>query len=137
MKLTHPRTVVAVVAVLGLILAATALAIKPKPGTYQTGANEPHHLSVTFTLDGGKLIGFFASTTACDDGVPTIVDKKIKVKNNGKFEYDGKAHGMLTNQNFHAVIAGKFVSKKAAKGTVEREDCDPYDFQAKVVAHEG
>jgi hypothetical protein len=131
------RTLAALTAMLVLALTGTALAIKPKPGTYQTSGNEPHHLSVTFTYQGGKLVSFFASTTACDDGVPTIVDKKIKVKNNGKFEYDGKAHGMLTGQNFHVDIAGEFVKKNVAKGTVEREDCDAFDFKAKFVGAAG
>ena len=120
-----------------LILVASAMAIKPKEGSYSTGKNEPGHLSVTFTYDGGKLLGFFASTTDCDDGVPTIIDKKIKVDNDGGFEYDGKAHGMLTGQNFHVDVAGKFVKKKVAKGTVERDGCDPFDFRAKFIGNQG
>jgi hypothetical protein len=137
MKLTRTRTIVALAAVLALALVATALAFKPKEGSYSTGKNEPGHLSVTFTVDGSKLLGFFASTTDCDDGVPIIVDRKIKIDNDGNFEYDGKAHGMLTNQNFHVDVVGEFVKKKVAKGTVERKGCDPFDYRAKFIGNEG
>ena len=59
-----------------------------------------------------------------------IVGKKIKVENNGTFEYDGKASSPI-GRNFHLDLEGEFVSKKKAKGTADREDCDPIDFTVK------
>ena len=130
MKLTRTRAVGALAGLIVLAVAATALAINPKPGTYATGKNEPDHLSVAFTYEDGKLLSFFASTTACKQGEPANVEKKIKVSNNGEFAYDGKATS-LVGRGFHVDIEGKFVSKKKAKGSVDREDCDPIDFTVK------
>ena len=130
MKLTRGRAVSALTGLLLLALVATAVGIKPKPGLFSTGANEPDHLSVTFTYRDGKLLSFFAATTSCKEGEPAIVEKKIKVKNNGKFAYDGKASSPI-GRHFHIDVEGEFVSKKKAKGTADREDCDPIDFTVK------
>ena len=49
MKLTRARIVTALAGLLVLAFVATSMAIKPNPGLFSTGANEPDHLSSTFT----------------------------------------------------------------------------------------
>ena len=131
MKPSSLRTICALAALLALVFAATSLAIKPKPGLFSTSGNEPDHKSVTFTYEDGKLISFFAAIDTCKQGQPALVQKGIKVKKSGSFHYDGKASSPLRD-HFHVDIEGEFLSKKKAKGTVDREDCDPVDFKVKL-----
>ena len=127
MRFTRPRAAAAITAILALALAATALALKPKPGQYTNGDNKHN---ITFAVDDGDIIQFVSSSTDCDDGKPAIIEK-INVKSSGKFHYEGKATGQLAGDRWHAEVKGKFVSKKKAKGTFEREDCDEEEFTAK------
>ena len=136
MKLNRPRTIAVVTGVLALTIAATAVALNPKPGLFSEGTHEGSHKSVTFTYERGKLLSFFASIVSCKEGEPAIVEKKIAVKNSGKFGYDGKASSPV-GRHFHVDIEGKFTDKKHAEGTVDREDCEPMDFDAKYSKQQG
>jgi hypothetical protein len=129
MRLT-PGRALTLTAVAVLALAATAVAVKPKPGAY-SGRSDNKNVSLNF--EDGEIVNFVASRKACKEGAPAIIDKEIKVKESGKFNYDGKAHGLLTGDNFHAELEGKFVSKKKAKGTFHRDGCDEQKFKAKYV----
>jgi hypothetical protein len=127
MRLTRGRTL-ALTAVAVLALAATALAVKPKPGAYSGGgANK----NVSLNFQDGEIVNFVASRKSCKEGAPAIIDKRIEVEESGKFEYDGKAHGLLVGDRFHAELEGEFVSKKKAKGTFHRDGCDEQKFKAK------
>jgi hypothetical protein len=132
MRLTPGRALLALTAVAALALAATAVAVKPKPGAY-SGGNADRNVSLNF--QDGKIVNFVASKTKCKEGAPAIIDKKIKVKDSGKFDYEGKAHGQLAGDNFHAELEGEFVSKKKAKGTFQRDGCDEQNFKVKYVSN--
>lgn len=134
MKLTSRRMIAALVLGSVLIFAAAALAVSPKPGQYSNG--ETKH-NVTFAVDGGKVLQFVVSSTDCEDGQPAVVSKELKIKKSGKFHYDGKADSQLAGVHFHVDLEGKFVSKKKAKGSFEREDCDELEFTAKYLGNAG
>jgi len=136
MKLTRTRAVGALIGLVALAVAATALAGGPKAGLYSTGAHEPNHLSVTFTLQHNKLLSFFVATTKCKQGQPAIVEKKIPVEDDGTFEYDGKATSPL-GDNLHLDVTGEFVKDTVAKGTAERKGCKAVDFKVKFQGREG
>jgi hypothetical protein len=129
MRFTRTSAVAAIMAALALALAATAVALTPKPGSYSNGSDQHN---VTFAVDGGDILQFVASDSACGGGKPAII-KKINIKSSGKFHYDGKATGTLTGEAWHAEVTGRFVSKKKAKGTFEREGCDARKFTVKSV----
>ena len=136
MNMSRPRTIALVAGVLALTIGATAVALNPKPGLFSEGTHEGSHKSVTFTYEHGKLLGFFASIVSCKQGEPAIVEKKIGVKNSGRFGYDGKASSPV-GRHFHVDIEGEFTDKKHAEGTVDREDCDPMKFSVKYSKQQG
>jgi hypothetical protein len=65
------------------------------------------------------------STTYCH-GNQTVKFGAIKIKSSGKFSYNGK-----TDQGKTAVISGKYVTSKKAKGTVTIKGCSAHSFIAK------
>jgi len=124
---------IVVVAVLAAaLIAATALAAKPKRGGY-SWASENANETVAFSVKGKKrkIVQPYVTSIGCNGGAPLVINKKIKVKPSGKFRFKGNGEyydGSSSKVNFR----GKFVTRKKAKGKVTIKSCDhTIEFTAK------
>jgi hypothetical protein len=112
-----PTRFVALTAVVTLGLAGAAAAATPKAGNWGSEGSDPP--SISFKVAGDKIKDLTYSSPTC---VMTL-NGKIKVKDSGKFRFDGNI-AEPTGEEHPATIAGKFTSKK--KGTVDVEVEDTF-----------
>jgi hypothetical protein len=118
------RRAAVLVLALSLVVAAAALAAKPKSGNYQgkvaAGWGGPQ---IQFKVKGGKVQDVLARMfTRCNNGPQeqtiAVPSKKFKVSSSGKFggkSVDTFANGEETDTVW---IKGKFTSAKKATGTI-------------------
>ena len=111
------RAVLLGLAVAALVIPATALAAKPKPGgSYGDCAGNRCTVSeIKVSADGSKVVGFHAYTKC--NPVPIITFPAMRITPAGTFSFSGRVKDVIKN-SIKVEVSGKFVSASVVRGTL-------------------
>ena len=119
---------VACAVVVAVVLSGSALAAKPKAGSYVDKQGNIYKIQLDVAKSKRKLTPSYYNKCS-----PVPVIYKAKINKRGKFKYHGTVTNVVEDQ-VKIKLKGRFVSKKKAKGTVKYSVGDCTGEKEKFVA---